>query len=615
MTITSVNIQEGTFTERRCRPRLSKRYIIGLLTIVILILIFGIYMLTKSIPKGKIVINEERNLTPPNPEIPPGPSSSVMRNYSSAAVSSDSQICSDIGKDILQKEGSAVDATIATMICNGLVTMQSMGIGGGFLMTIYSNEQNKMFTLNAREAAPMKATENMFGKDPNKSKVGPLAIGVPGELKGYIEAHKKFGKLPWATLVQPTIDLCKKGFNISNHQSNALKYKAVEIKNDSTLSNLFLDENGSIKPEGEKIIHSKFCQTLEIIADKKNDFYDGSLADNLVGDIQSMGGIITKEDLLNYTARWEDPIEIELEDDIFYTVPAPGGGLLLGYILNILKYYEFKPEDMNGVQNSVKTYHRIIEAFKFAFAKRSLLGDQHFVDIKKLIANLTDEEIAEEINKQILDNTTFNDPKHYGAVGIQKDDHGTAHISVLAPNGDAVSVTSTINLYFGSGVVSNSTGIILNSGMDDFSSSEFDNYFGLPFSSANKIEPMKRPFTSMAPSIILDKHKNVKMVVGAAGGTKIPTAIALVIMRCLWFNQTLKEAIDAPRLHHQVFPMDVSYEFGFTEAVIEGLEKLKHTMTRSRSTGSVINAILKDDVKEVIYANADYRKRGETEGF
>ncbi|KAF2884624.1 hypothetical protein ILUMI_21545 [Ignelater luminosus] len=586
----------------RCRPR----YLVcASLIILIIICILVAYFL------GAFNKDTVEELIPPNPRILPKPSHSTLHTFKKAAVCADGPPCAEIGKGILERNGSAVDAAIAALFCNGIVNMQSMGLGGGFLMTIYIRESKSAYTLNAREAAPLKATPNMFKDQAEKAKHGALAVGVPGELRGYWTAHKRFGKLPWKELILPSIELCEKGYNMSLAQSDVLS----GIRNDTLLREWFLEPNGKYKKTGSVIKPIKLCETLKVIAENGgDDLYNGTLSKVLLQDIKDLGGIITQEDLDNYTARWEDSISTEFRSgDHLYTMPPPASGVLLGFMLNILDGYNFTKDSIDGADNTILTYHRIIEAFKYAYAKRTELGDSKYVNITQLLQNLTSAAYANQIRSQIKDNSTSTDPLDYGAVFYNQPDHGTAHISVLADNGDAVSVTSTVNLYFGAGITSKNTGIILNSGMDDFSSPGFVNYFGLPGSPNNAIAPGKRALSSISPTIITDKNGDVKIVIGAAGGTKITTAVALVIMRNLWFGQNIKEAVDAPRFHHQLYPMEVSYEYGNIQQVISGLEALGHKMKRYRDRGSVICALLKKN--DTIYANADHRKGGDVYGL
>nr|CAH7730602.1 unnamed protein product [Callosobruchus chinensis] len=611
MTITSLNIADGSVT-KKIWTKARKKYVIAavilMLVIVILVLAFATNVFSKK------ESTKEEKLVPPNPTKPLPPSASRLHVFEKGAVCADGAPCAEIGKSILQKNGSAVDATIAAMFCNGMVTMQSMGLGGGFLMTIYIKAEGKAYSLNAREKAPMNAKDEFYKDDPNKSKNGPLAIAVPGELKGYWAAHQRFGKLPWKELVQPTIELCEKGYNMTRHQADALTKN--NLNNDALLMEWFKDKDGKFKKQGSRVVPTKLCNTLKLIAENGgDDLYNGTLSKMLVQDIKDIGGIITEEDLLNYQAEWQEPISVGLKnEDRLFSAPPPGGGVLLGFILNILDGYGFNRDSIDGVENTVTTFHRMIEAFKYAYAQRTELGDLHFNNISGLLSNLSSKAYADKIRLKIKDNSTSLDPKEYGAVVYNTDDHGTAHLSILAQNGDAVSITSTVNIYFGAGLTSRQTGIVLNCQMDDFSFPYFKNYFGLPGSPNNRMQPGKRPLSSMSPSIVTDKNGDVKLVVGASGGSRIISAVAQTIIRTLWFGDNLKEAIDAPRLHHQVFPMTVNYEFGVLQAIVDGLRAIGHQLKRDTgTTGSIICALLKQANK--IIGNADYRKGGDVYGI
>ncbi|XP_075218248.1 scoloptoxin SSD14-like [Lycorma delicatula] len=272
-----------------------------------------------------------------------------------------------------------------------------------------------------------------------------------------------------------------------------------------------------------------------------------------------MGGIITLEDLQRYKPKWREPTRTTLHgEQTVYASPPPGSGVLLAFFKNIIDGYKMDASSVSNINSTILTTHRMVEAFKYAFARRTELGDPDFVNITSFVNELTSKEYADYIRKQIRDDRTFNEASHYG----------TAHISVISPDGDAVSVTSTINLYFGAGITSKRTGIILNSGMDDFSVPGNVNYFGLQPSPNNFIEPGKMSLSSVSPTIIVDKDGNVTMVIGASGGTKITTAAASVITSYTWFNRTLKEAVDESRIHHQLYAMEISYEYGVIEVLV-----------------------------------------------
>ncbi|XP_077286036.1 glutathione hydrolase 1 proenzyme-like isoform X1 [Arctopsyche grandis] len=591
------------------RPENKKYNIIVIVFIIILCIALAVYFTVSGAKKGKILF------TPPDPEEPLPASNSILHTFKTGAVCTDGPPCSDIGRDILKRNGSAIDATIAAMFCNGVVNMHSMGLGGGFLMTIYTKSTRQAITLNAREVAPLAASKDMYKDNPKAAKQGPLSVAVPGELLGYWEAYQRFGVLPWKDLIAPTLKLCETGYMMTKSQWDSLP-KSAGILGDSNLREMFYNNNThTLKNKGETIKPSTaYCNTLKIIAEKGgNELYNGSLATKFAEELKEAGSIITREDLEQYKVKWSPPINTSLGEDKLFTVPPPGSGAILGFILNILSNYNLNKGSIASDESSILTYHRIIEAFKYAYAQRTLLGDMDFVNITDVLKNLTSAEFAKNTQLQIHDNETFSESKHYGANFINKADRGTAHISVLAPNGDAVSVTSTINFYFGAGFTTKETGIIMNSCMDDFSSPGFSNIFGLPGSPANLIEPGKRAMSSMSPSIIVDKDFNVKMVIGASGGTKITTAVALVIMRTFWFEQTIKQAVDAPRIHHQLEPKEVSYEYGNTKQILKGLQKIGHKLERYEDRGSIICSLYKNATG--IHANADYRKGGDVSGL
>lgn len=553
-------------------------------------------------------------LSPPNVLKPLPPSLSSLHIFRKAAVCADGPPCAEIGKQILLRNGSAVDATIAALFCNGLVNMQSMGIGGGFLMTVYKKSEGKAYSLNARETAPKLATSDMFmNRSQRASKKGGLSIGIPGELRGYWAAHQKFGRLPWKELILPSIALCDEGYKISVAQKNAMNMSTNLAK--GLYKEWFFHENGRMKKAGDLVRPRELCKTLRIIAELgADDFYTGSIASQILEDLKRAGSIITAEDLANYKVQWQEPITIDLsKGERLFSAPLPGSGVLLAYILKILDGYGFTRQNIDGINNTVLTYHRMIEAFKHAYARRTELGDTDFVDIQTLISNLLSPEYAEHTRMLIDDTKTNQNPMHYGAIYYDHTgQNGTAHISVLSEEGDAVSVTSTVNLYFGSEVISEQTGVTFNSVMDDFSTPGMINYFGLPGSPNNAIAPGKRPLSSMSPSIMIDQAGDVLLVIGASGGTQITTGAAQVISRLLWFDQNIKEAVDAPRIHHQLFPMSVGYEYGTLQQIVDGLQRLGHNTTRLTAY-SVVCALMKKG--ENLFANADHRKGGDVYGI
>ncbi|KAK6183728.1 hypothetical protein SNE40_006339 [Patella caerulea] len=547
------------------------------------------------------------------------PSPSIEGHYKQAAVASDTQICSPIGIDIMKNQGgSAVDATIATLLCVGVANSMSNGIGGGHFMTIYKKDEGKVYTIIAREMAPGAASKEMF-KNASSEK-GGLSIAVPGELMGMWEAHKIGGKLPWKNLFAPTIKLCRDGILVSPPLAVAMVSEAKKTTSSSLMKLITNPETNKLYVVGEKMKRPRLAATLQTIADEGViAFYQGSLTDIIVREIQDAGGIITSDDLKNYVAEVKDSVSITIHDNIkVYSPPPPSSGVVFQYILNILDGYNMDASTLSTTEKQILTSHRTIEAFKYAYAKRSALGDpsvesdQFKQRIEQLVTEMTSKDFGENTRAEISDTQTFNFT-HYHPEFNFTEDHGTAHLSVLGPKGDAVAVTSTINLYFGSDVVGEDTGIIYNDEMDDFSTPNTTNFFGVPASPANYIKPGKRPLSSMCPSILVGKDGHVVLVVGASGGTKITTAVSLVTTQTLWFKWDVKQAIDFPRIHHQLVPQTTQIEYPYPKAVVEGLKKIGHNVTMIAG-GSNVQGILQ--LKPgTITANCDYRKYGIPAGY
>lgn len=278
-----------------------------------------------------------------------------------------------IHSNILRKNGTAADAAIATLFCEGISCPQSMGLGGGFFLTIYTKETGKTESLMARETAPKAAHQDMFvGAD---TVSGAKAIAVPGELKGYWELHQKYGRLPWSELVQPSIELCRNGHVVTGYLFRILTTRQELIKSIPSLAEIYVNPiTGNVWEQGDIIRRPKLAETLEIISREGADtlYNNGTIAQLLMHDLQELGSIITYADLLEYKVRWQQPeISKLLDNQTMYTSPLPGSGILVTYMMNILD--GFLPD------KSVTAFHRITEAFKFAYAKRSELGDATFL--------------------------------------------------------------------------------------------------------------------------------------------------------------------------------------------------------------------------------------------
>uniref|UniRef100_A0A2M4BIM3 Putative gamma-glutamyltransferase n=2 Tax=Anopheles marajoara TaxID=58244 RepID=A0A2M4BIM3_9DIPT len=528
------------------------------------------------------------------------------------AVTSNGVECAEIGADILRQNGSAVDAAIATLFCEGITCPQSMGLGGGFLATLYFRDTNRAEAMIAREIAPAAATRDMYV---NSSAVtGGLAVAVPGELKGYWELHQRYGRLEWATLVEPSIELCRRGHIVTGYLARILAGRTERIRNEPSLREVFLNP-ATQQPwqEGDVLKRPQLAETLEIIAKEgAAAIYspNGTLLPLLMKDLKQFGSILTEEDFYNYKPRWVAPTHTSIQKTAsqVYSIPLAGSGTILTYMLNILDSFG------KLTMGDPLTWHRIVESFKHGYGLRTRVGDPAFVPgIEVELEKLQSKTYARFISETIADDSTHSDYGHYGALFSSENDQGTAHVSILAPNGDAVAVTSTINNILGAMIRSSSTGIVLNDEMDDFSTPGLINSYGLPASPANYIAPGKVPMSSMTPTIVTDEHGDVRIVVGSAGGSRITTATLQMIVRHLIFGETLDTIINTPRMHHQLAPMSVEYEKGFDPVVIDGLVQRGHVCKEAASDGgfAALTAIVRH-ADNRIEATWDPRRSGST---
>lgn len=542
------------------------------------------------------------------------PSASVLGNYSQWAVATDAAPCTTVARHIFRQGGKTVDAAIATLLCMGVVIPHSMGMGGGFVATVYSRGQAE--ALIAREMAPAAATRDMFVKDKTKSVLGGLAVGVPGELRGYEALHRRLnGSLPWKALFADAIRLARHGFPVGSHLANALRGQEKVNKDhlgDNIRRAFTNPETGELLQEGELVKQEDLAITLESVAEYGAEyFYKGKFAEALVKEIQNKGGVITEKDLMDYSVEWMKPVSAQFRDDLtMFSVPPPGSGAVLAYILGIVD--ALRTAKGVPLSDDVLTLHRFAEACKFAYAKRALLGDNKGQELEQLVGNLTSQDFAAKASASINDEKTFADPAHYGFVNeSQPPDHGTAHATFWGPDGDVIAVSSTVNYYFGS-QIRTSSGVVLNNQMDDFSTPGSANIYGVAPSRANFIAPRKRPMSSMAPLVVVDRNGSCVLALGGSGGSKITSGVALVAMRVLWMGNNIKEAIDFPRIHHQVIPNNLMAESFFPKTYEDELRRRGHIITHPKGRFSIMMGLQANGGR--LLANSDFRKRGTVDG-
>ncbi|XP_077806529.1 glutathione hydrolase 5 proenzyme isoform X5 [Macaca mulatta] len=483
--------------------------------------------------------------------------------FAHAAVAADSKVCSDIGRAILQQQGSPVDATIAALVCTSVVNPQSMGLGGGVIFTIYNVTTGKVEVINARETVPAHHAPSLLDRCAQALPLGRGAqwIGVPGELRGYAEAHRRHGRLPWAQLFQPTIALLRGGHVVapvlSQFLHNGFLRPSLQA---STLRQLFFNGTEPLRPQ-DPLPWPALATTLETVATEGAEvFYTGRLGQMLVEDIAKEGSQLTLQDLAKFQPEVVDALEVPLGDYTLYSPPPPAGGAILSFILNVLRGFNFSAESVARPEGRVNMYHHLVETLKFARGQRWRLGDpRSHPKLQNASRDLLGETLAQLIRQQI-DGRGDHQLSHYSLAEAWGHGTGTSHVSVLGEDGSAVAATSTINTPFGAMVYSPRTGIILNNELLDLcercprgsgttpSPVNGDRVSGAPGGCWPPV-PGERSPSSMVPSILISKAQGSKLVIGGAGGELIISAVAQAIMNKLWLGFDLRAAIAAPILH------------------------------------------------------------------
>ena len=458
-----------------------------------------------------------------------------------------------VGVDVLKDGGNAVDAAVAVGYAMAVVYPAAGNIGGGGFMTIQLADGRKTF-LDFREKAPLAATANMYlDKDGNvvkgASTTGHLAVGVPGTVSGMEYALAKYGTMKRAAVLAPAIAYARNGFVLDQGDIDMFWTATEDFKKDPASAAIFLN-NGEPFQVGQKIVQKDLAQTLQRISDRGEDgFYKGPVGAAIVASSQAGKGILTQADLDQYKTRELKPVECNYRGYGVVSAPPPSsGGVVICEILNILEGYPMKDLGFRSAQ----AVHYQIEAMRHAYVDRnSYLGDPDFV--KNPLERLLDKDYAAQIRAVI-------DPTH---AGVSKDikpgvtpheGSNTTHYSIVDKWGNAVSVTYTLNDWFGAKVTAAKTGVMLNDEMDDFTAKiGVPNMYGLVQGQANSIAPGKRPLSSMSPTIVTKDGKTV-MVVGTPGGSRIITAVLHTIVNVIDYGMNVQEAVDAPRFHQQWLP-------------------------------------------------------------
>lgn len=498
---------------------------------------------------------------------------------------------SQVGTDILKKGGNAVDAAVAVQFALAVTLPEAGNIGGGGFM-VYRSANGSTNTLDYREKAPAKANRDMFldaqgNVVPNMSLATHQASGVPGSVDGMVQAHQKYGKLKWAELVQPAIDLARGGFHITARLANDLNRNADAFRKANPGKTYFLKDTPW--KAGDLLVQEDLAKTLELIRDKgRAGFYEGKTAQLLVAEMQSGKGLISATDLKNYHSVWRKAIIGRYKEYKVITMPPPSsGGIALLQLLHSVEPYPLKRWGYN--QDS--TVQVIVEAERRVYADRSkYLGDPDFFKVP-VDSLLRPAYITGRMKDFTWDHATSSSAITPGTIAGYESDQ-TTHFSIVDKDGNAVAITTTLNGGFGSKIVVKGAGFLLNNEMDDFSAKPgVPNMFGVTGGTANSIQPGKRMLSSMTPTII-EKGGKLFMVVGTPGGSTIITSVFQTILNVIEFGHDMQWAVSAKRFHHQWLPDDVTVERGgFSEAVTDKLKAKGYVIKEGGASGRV-DAIL-----------------------
>lgn len=509
----------------------------------------------------------------------------------SAMVVSAHPIATKVGIDILKKGGNAIDAAVAVQFALAVVYPQAGNLGGGGFLIYRDAKGKKTLALDYREKAPAAATEKMYLDSAgtvltNKSRFGALACGVPGTVDGMWKAQFYHGRLTWGEVVSPSIELAEKGFQVTEKEAQQLNEEKLTFARNCSLSPAFVKFDGW--KAGDWLIQKDLAQTLRRIAgDGRDGFYTGATAALILKEMEKKGGLITLEDLKTYQSEWRTPLEFDWKDLHIITMPPPSsGGIILKQLLGMVGNYPLKDYGFHAAAS----VHLMAEAERRAYADRAEhIGDPDFWKVP--LKTLTDSLYIQARMQDFKPDTVSNSSKVFA--GKIKESEETTHFSVVDREGNAVSVTTTLNDSYGSRTVVAGAGFILNNQMDDFSAKPgTPNMYGAVGGKANAIQPGKRPLSSMTPTIVTKAGKNW-MVLGTPGGTTIPTSVFQVIVNVSQFGLSLPDAVQAKRFHHQWKPNQISAEDGcFSEEVQLKLERMGHKINYRGSIGRV-EAILR----------------------
>lgn len=528
-------------------------------------------------------------------------------------------LATQAGLSMLQQGGNAVDAAVATTFAISVVEPFSAGLGGGGFLLMYQAKSNEIKALDFRERAPLNATKTMYLDNqgnvrPNASTNGYLAVATPGTIAGLYEVHRKYGRLPWKTVIAPAIQLAETGLPVSWRFVSATKTRLPTLLKNPDAQKIFT-HNGKTYQIGEQLVQPELAATLRSVSQNPQDFYTGTIATAIAADMAANSGLITQKDLQQYRPTWRDPVCGDFRKARVCSMPPPSsGGVHLLQILNIIGDTDLKTLGWH----SPDALHLLIESMRIAYADRATyLGDPDFikVPVKALISPVYAQKRRQEINPQKA--TPSSQVKAVDPAVLQrltKESVETSHLTVVDRDRNAVSLTFTVNLGFGAGVVAKGTGIVLNNEMDDFAiAPNTPNAFGLVGGTANAIAPNKIPLSSMTPTIITENGR-LRLAVGSPGGSTIITTVLQIVLNVLVYDMDVRKAVAAPRVHHQWLPDRLNVEsWGLDTLTIADLKRRGHQIEERPSWGNANAIVVMPDGS--LEGAADPRGEGAASGF
>ena len=559
---------------------------------IMLVLSLGILLAATSV-QGQVILAGDR---------------SVPVEAKNGMVVTSHTLATKVALDVLKKGGNAIDAAVTAGFALAVTQPRSGNIGGGGFMLVSSEKKKEVVAIDYRETAPDAATRDMFlGPDGNVdkqfSRFSRSSAGVPGTVAGLALALEKYGTISLANSLAPAIKLAEEGFVVTPRFSKGVKSKEKRLLKFEAGKKKFLKPDGNFYEPGDLYVQHELAETLKRIAQNgTKGFYEGETADLIVAEMQRGNGLITLDDLKNYHPQIRKPVQGTYRGyEIYSMSPPSSGGAHIVQMLNVLERYPIS----NLGHNSAKTIHLMAESMKRAYADRSkYLGDSDFVDVP--LAGITSKEYAAVQRAEIDPNFATNSKDVLPGDPVGYESNETTHFSIVDKFGNAVSNTYTINFSYGSGVVVEGAGFLLNNEMDDFSSKPgVPNAYGLIGGEANKIEPNKRMLSSMSPTIVTKNGKNF-LVAGSPGGSRIITTTLQVIMNVIDHNLNVQAAVNAPRIHHQWLPDEIRIEEGISPDTVRLLQGMGHTVSKKKSMGAIQSIMIGDD--GTIYGGADPRR-------